>query len=66
MIKFLQLGGADDIGVVCFYLNISGTGILLDCGIHPQKKGLESFPKFELLDDLPVDFVLSVMHTRII
>lgn len=56
MIKFLPLGGADNIGASCFYLNISGTGILLDCGIHPQKKGLESLPKFELLNDLPVDF----------
>lgn len=58
MTKFLPLGGADDIGASCFYLNISGTGILLDCGIHPRKKGLESLPKFELLDDLPVDYVI--------
>ena len=57
MIKFLPLGGAEDIGASCFYLNISGTGILLDCGIHPSKKGLESLPKFELLNDLPLDFV---------
>ena len=57
MIKFLPLGGADDIGASSFYLNISGTGILLDCGIHPRKKGLDSLPKFELLKDLPLDFV---------
>ena len=56
MIKFLPLGGADDIGASCFYLNIAGTGILLDCGIHPRKKGLDSLPKFELLKDLPLDF----------
>ena len=58
MIKFLPLGGANDIGASCFYFNFSGTGILLDCGIHPRKKGLESLPKFELLNDLPVDYVL--------
>ncbi|MCX6168852.1 MAG: MBL fold metallo-hydrolase [Ignavibacteriales bacterium] len=57
MIKFLPLGGADDIGASCFYINISDTGILLDCGIHPRKKGLDSLPKFELLKDLPLDFV---------
>ncbi|MFA7229472.1 MAG: MBL fold metallo-hydrolase, partial [Melioribacteraceae bacterium] len=57
MIKFLPLGGADDIGASCFYLNISGTGILLDCGIHPRKKGADSLPRFELLKDLPLDFV---------
>jgi Cft2 family RNA processing exonuclease len=58
MIKFLPLGGADDIGAGCFYLNISGTGILLDCGIHPRKEGPDSLPRFELLNDLPVDFIL--------
>lgn len=58
MIKFLPLGGADDIGASCFYINISGTGILLDCGMHPRKKGLESLPRFELLEDLPVDYIL--------
>ncbi|PKL81955.1 MAG: MBL fold metallo-hydrolase [Ignavibacteriae bacterium HGW-Ignavibacteriae-3] len=63
MIKFLPLGGADDIGASCFYLNISGTGILLDCGTHPRKKGIDSLPKFELLKDLPVDFVI-VSHSH--
>ena len=56
MIRFLPLGGADDIGASCFYLNISGTGIILDSGIHPRKKGIASLPVFELLNDLPVDF----------
>ena len=41
MIRFLPLGGADEIGASCFYLNIDGTGILLDCGIHPQKTKTE-------------------------
>jgi len=58
MIKFLPLGGADEIGASSFYLNISGTGILLDCGIHPRKKGIEALPNFDILYDLPLDFVL--------
>lgn len=58
MIKFLPLGGADDIGASCYFLEIDGTGILLDCGIHPRKKGRESLPDFSLLDDLNLDFVL--------
>jgi Cft2 family RNA processing exonuclease len=53
----MPLGGADEIGASCFYLNISGTGILLDCGIHPRNKGIAGLPKFELLDNEPVDFV---------
>jgi cleavage and polyadenylation specificity factor subunit 3 len=58
MIKFVPLGGAGEIGANCYYLNIAGTGILLDCGMHPQKKGLDSLPDFDLIKDSPVDFVL--------
>ncbi len=56
MIKFLPLGGADEIGASCFYLNIDNTGILLDCGIHPRKFGFGALPKFEQLENLPLDF----------
>jgi len=58
MIIFLPLGGAGEIGASCFYLNISGTGIILDCGMHPQKKGLEALPKFDFIEDQPIDYVL--------
>lgn len=57
MIKFLPLGGAEEVGASCFYLYIDGTGIILDCGVHPQKIGLESLPDFDLIKDEPIDFV---------
>ena len=58
MIKFLPLGGAGEIGTNCYYLNINNIGIILDCGMHPQKTGLESLPKFDLLKNEPLDYVL--------
>lgn len=58
MIEFIPLGGADDIGASCFYLKINNSGILLDCGIHPRKNGLESLPKFELIENEPLDYVI--------
>lgn len=63
MIKFLPLGGAGEIGASCFYLNIAGTGIILDCGMHPQKIGLEALPHFDDIYDLPVDYCL-VSHAH--
>ena len=33
-------------------------GIILDCGMHPQKTGLDSLPKFDLLENKPTDYVL--------
>ncbi len=58
MLKFLPLGGAGEIGANCYYLRLNDIGIILDCGMHPQKTGLESLPKFDLLKDKPTDYVL--------
>jgi cleavage and polyadenylation specificity factor subunit 3 len=58
MVEFLPLGGAGEIGANCYYINISGTGILLDCGMHPKKTGAEALPDLDLIKDLSVDFVL--------
>lgn len=58
MISFLPVGGGNEIGANCFYLNINGNGIILDCGIHPQKKGIESLPGFELLENKTLDYAL--------
>jgi cleavage and polyadenylation specificity factor subunit 3 len=58
MIKFLPLGGAEEVGANSYYLNFDGAGILLDCGMHPRKRGAECIPQLDLLDELPLDFVI--------
>jgi cleavage and polyadenylation specificity factor subunit 3 len=58
MVEFLPLGGAGEIGANCYYLNINDIGIILDCGMHPQKTGLNSLPKFDLLEEKPTDYIL--------
>lgn len=58
MISFLPVGGGNEIGANCFYINFNGNGLILDCGIHPQKTGFESLPKFELLENKSTDYVL--------
>lgn len=63
MIEFLPLGGAGEIGANCYYLNLDGIGIILDCGMHPQKIGLDSLPRFDLLSNKPTDYVL-ISHSH--
>lgn len=64
IIYFIPLGGAGEIGSSCFYLNIDGTGILLDCGMHPRKNGMEALPDFSLIENEEVDYVfISHAHT---
>ncbi len=58
MIRFIPLGGAGEIGANSYYLNISDTGIIIDCGMHPQKKGAEALPDFDLIQDKDIDYVL--------
>ena len=58
MISFLPIGGGNEIGANSYYLNFNGNGIILDCGIHPQKTGLESLPNFDLIKGKSVDSCL--------
>ncbi len=58
MIRFLPVGGAGEIGASCFHVDLEGTGIILDAGMHPRKKGADSVPNFNMMNDLPVDAVL--------
>jgi cleavage and polyadenylation specificity factor subunit 3 len=58
MISFLPIGGGNEIGANSYYLNINGNGIILDCGIHPQKTGLKSLPNFDLIKNKSVDSCL--------
>ncbi|WP_304130382.1 MBL fold metallo-hydrolase [Ignavibacterium album] len=58
MIKFLPVGGGNEIGANCYYLNINGNGVILDCGIHPQRKGFEALPNFNLIKEEPIDYAL--------
>ncbi|MFZ1280108.1 MAG: MBL fold metallo-hydrolase [Ignavibacteriaceae bacterium] len=58
MISFLPIGGGNEIGANSYYLNFNGNGIILDCGIHPQKTGLQSLPNFDLIKDKSIDTCL--------
>lgn len=58
MISFLPIGGGNEIGANSYYINFNGNGVILDCGIHPQKSGLDSLPNFDLLKDKPIDYCL--------
>ncbi len=61
--KFLPLGGAGDIGASCYYVEAASTGIVLDCGMHPRKTGIDAMPRLDLLVDRPVDAAL-VTHAH--
>jgi Cft2 family RNA processing exonuclease len=59
--RYLALGSTREIGASCHYLNVAGTGLVLDAGVDPEADGVESLPEFDLIRDRmerPVDHVL--------
>lgn len=46
-LKFTPLGSGNEVGRSCHLLEFKGKSILLDCGIHPGRKGENSLPFFD-------------------
>lgn len=58
-----MLGGAEEIGANSCYLDIDGTGIIIDAGLHPRDRTAKAFPDVDALGDRPTD-VLIVTHAH--
>lgn len=58
-----MLGGAEEIGANCCYLELDGTGVLIDAGLHPRDRTVRAFPDIEALGDRPTD-ILAVTHAH--
>jgi Cft2 family RNA processing exonuclease len=56
--KFTNLTRQNEIGANCYYLQVNGSGVLLDCGSHPKVEGSEGLPRLGFLRDKPLDAVL--------
>ena len=61
-INFSVLGGGGEVGANCFQLSFNGYRILLDCGTHPKKDGLECLPALDLLSRSPDAYFVSHGH----
>ncbi|GMQ80772.1 MAG: MBL fold metallo-hydrolase [Rhodothermia bacterium] len=67
---YIALGASDEIGGSCHFLNIHGSGLLLDTGIDPEAEGLDGIPRLDIIQDNPnywVDhaFVTHAHHDHI-
>jgi len=59
----MVLGGAEEIGANCTYLQLDGTGVLIDAGLHPRNRDGAAFPDLESLEMRPVDLV-AITHAH--
>jgi Cft2 family RNA processing exonuclease len=47
--EFVALGDTEDIGASCHFLDIDGTGLVLDAGLDPTREGPDALPRFDLI-----------------
>ena len=46
---FIPLGATDAVGASCHFVQIDGTGLVLDAGLDPEEDGPDSLPWFEVI-----------------
>jgi len=46
---FIPLGDTDDVAASCHYLDIAGSGLVLDAGVDPRRDGRASLPQFNVV-----------------
>ena len=52
------LGGGQEVGRSCLLLKYKGRSILLDCGIHPGREGMDACPFFDTMNPESIDLIL--------
>ncbi|MEP6777908.1 MAG: MBL fold metallo-hydrolase [Chthoniobacterales bacterium] len=63
-LKFINLTRQTEIGANCYYLEIGGQRLVLDCGMHPKREGEEALPNLQAVTDREIDAIL-VSHSHL-
>lgn len=62
-INFEILGGGEDVGANSYILRAGDENIVLDCGLHPRKRGMEIFPDYDSIKNETVKhLIISHAH----
>lgn len=64
MITFTNLSRSLEIGSNCYLLDMDGSRVVLDSGMHPKKEGAEATPEFALIGPADPDTIF-VTHAHL-
>lgn len=56
--RITDLNTGQDIGANCLFFEMGPFRWVVDSGIHPKKSGLSAIPRFNLLDNVTLDFIV--------
>mmetsp|Transcript_39333 Transcript_39333/g.60120 ORF Transcript_39333/g.60120 Transcript_39333/m.60120 type:complete len:112 (-) Transcript_39333:1109-1444(-) len=54
----MPLGAGCEVGRSCIYIECKGRKILLDCGLHPAREGIQALPYFDRIVPEDLDMLL--------
>lgn len=57
-LEITPLGSGNEVGRSCIYIECKGCKVLMDCGIHPGKEGVQALPYFDLINPKEIDLIL--------
>jgi cleavage and polyadenylation specificity factor subunit 3 len=58
VLEITPLGAGCEVGRSCIYLQCKGRKIMLDCGMHPGREGIQSLPYFDQINPKEVELLL--------
>ena len=58
LVKFINLTRRTEIGANSYYLEAGGSGLVLDCGMHPRDDGEGALPSWKAIDGRRIDAIL--------
>ena len=61
---YVPLGESEEIGASCHFLELFGTGLLLDAGVDPELDGMASVPRLDLVRDNPDRWIDNAFVTH--
>lgn len=64
ILEITPLGAGCEVGRSCIYLQCKGRKIMLDCGMHPGREGIQSLPYFDVVNPGEIELLL-VTHFHV-
>jgi Cft2 family RNA processing exonuclease len=62
--EFIALGDTEDVAASAHFLDIGGTGLVLDAGTDPRREGRASLPRYDLIHDHPDHYIDHAIVTH--
>lgn len=65
LLTITPLGSGQEVGRSCHVITYKNKTIMLDCGIHPGRQGLDQLPYFDAINPADIDLLIVSQYVRL-